>query len=89
MNKEVLKKSAEHSRTESDRALATSEEVNMTRIKKTVGKAVEFVLFDIISPCCCIAVKGRKGLREVISRRKEEHERRQKEAASKNKEENK
>ena len=88
MNKEVLRKSAEHSRTESDRALATSEEVNMTRIKKTVGKAVEFVLFDIISPCCCIAVKGKKGLREVISRRKEE-ERRQKEAASENKEERK
>ena len=52
-----------------------------------VTKTVEVILFDIISPCCCIAVKGTKGLREVISRRKEEHERRrQKEAASENEE---
>ena len=88
MNKEVLKKSAEHSRTESDRALATPEEVNMTLVKKAVTKTVEVILFDVIVPCCCIAVKGRQGLREVISRRKEE-ERRQKEAASENKEEKK
>jgi len=48
-----------------------------------VEKAVEFVLFEVFVPCCCIAVKGKKGLQEVISRRKEERERRQKEAASK------
>ena len=61
----------------------------MTRIKKTVSKAVEILVFDIISPLGCIAVKGGKGLREVISRRREEKERRQKEAASENKEERK
>lgn len=59
----------------------------MTRIEKAVTKTAEFVLFSIISPLGCIAAKGRKGLREVISRRKEE-ERRQK-AASENKEEKK
>lgn len=59
----------------------------MTRFGKTVAKTVEVIIFDIISPIGCIAVKGRKGLREVISRRKEE-ERRQKEA-SENKEERK
>lgn len=60
----------------------------MSLVKKTVGKAVEFVLFNILTPAACIAVKGREGLREVISRRKEEKERRQKEA-SENKEEKK
>lgn len=55
----------------------------MSLVKKTVGKAVEFVLFDVVTPLGCIAVKGREGLREVISRRKELKERRQKEAASK------
>lgn len=54
-----------------------------------VNKTVEFILFDLLTPAACIAVKGREGLREVISRRKEEEERRQKEAASKNKEEKK
>lgn len=57
----------------------------MTRIEKAVNGLVEVIVFDILSPLGCIAVKGRKGLREVISRRKEEKERRQKEAASKNK----
>lgn len=57
----------------------------MSLVEKTVGKAVEILVFDIICPIGCIAVKGREGLREVISRRKEEKERRQKEAASKNK----
>lgn len=55
----------------------------MTFIEKAITKTVEFVLFDMIVPAACIAVKGREGLREVISRRKEEQERRQKEAASK------
>ena len=55
----------------------------MTLVKKAVTKTAEFVLFDVMVPTACIAVKGRKGLREVISRRKEEKERRQKEAASK------
>lgn len=58
----------------------------MTFIEKAVTKAVEFVVFDVISPVGCIAVKGREGLREVISRRKEwaaNKERGQKEAASK------
>ena len=55
----------------------------MTRIEKAVSKTAEFLLFDMIVPAACIAVKGRRGLREVISRRKEERERRQKEAASK------
>lgn len=55
----------------------------MTLVGKAVSKTAEFVLFDIIVPAACIAVKGRRGLREVISRRKEEQERRQKEAASK------
>ena len=54
----------------------------MTFIKKAVSKTVETLLFDVIVPAACIAVKGKKGLREVISRRKEEKER-QKEAASK------
>lgn len=57
--------------------------------EKAVAKTVEFALFDVVSPCCCIAVKGVKGLREVISRRKEVDERRQKEAASKLEEEKK
>ena len=57
----------------------------MTLVKKAVAKTVEFVLFDVVVPCCCIAVKGKEGLREITSRRKEEKERRQKEAASKNK----
>ena len=82
MNKEVLKKSAEHSRTESDRALAIKE-VTMTFIEKAVTKTAEKILFGIIVPAACVAVKGRRGLREVTSRRKEEQERRQKEAASK------
>lgn len=51
-----------------------------------VERAVEVIIFDVLSPAACIAVKGRRGLREVISRRKEEKERRQKEAASKNEE---
>ena len=55
----------------------------MTLVKKAVTKTVEFVLFDVLTPAACIAVKGREGLREVISRRKEEQARRQKEAASK------
>ena len=55
----------------------------MTFIEKAVTKTAEVVIFDMIVPAACIAVKGRKGLREVISRRKEEQERRQKEAASK------
>ena len=55
----------------------------MTFIKKAVSKTAEVILFDVIVPAACIAVKGKKGLREVISRRKEEKERRQKEAASK------
>lgn len=54
-----------------------------------VTKAIEVIVFDILTPAACIAVKGKKGLREVISRRKEEGERRQKEAASENKEERK
>ena len=54
----------------------------MTFIEKAVTKTVEVILLDVISPAACIAVKGKKGLREVISRRKEEQER-QKEAASK------
>lgn len=58
----------------------------MTLVEKAVSRAAEFVLFDIVVPFGCIAVKGREGLREVISRRREEKERRQKEA-SKNKEE--
>ena len=58
----------------------------MNKVEKAVSKTIEFVLFDILSPIGCIAVKGREGLREITSRRKEEHERRQKEA-SKNKEE--
>lgn len=61
----------------------------MTLVKRTVTKTAEFVLFDVVVPAACIAVKGREGLREVISRRKEAEERRQKEAASKNKEEKK
>ena len=55
----------------------------MTFIKKAVAKTVETIMFDIIVSAACVAVKGREGLREVISRRKEEKERRQKEAASK------
>ena len=55
----------------------------MTFIEKAVTKTAETLLFDVIVPAACIAVKGRAGLREVISRRKEEQERRQKEAASK------
>ena len=55
----------------------------MTFIKRAVSKTAEVILFDIVVPAACIAVKGRKGLQEVISRRKEEEERRQKEAASK------
>jgi len=55
----------------------------MTFIEKAVSKTAEVILFDVFVPCCCIAVKGKKGLQEVISRRKEERERRQKEAASK------
>ena len=55
----------------------------MTFIEKAVTKTAEKILFDIIVPAACIAVKGREGLREVISRRKEAKEKRQKEAASK------
>ena len=55
----------------------------MTFIEKAVSATVEVVVFDICVPAACIAVKGRRGLREVTSRRKEEQERRQKEAASK------
>ena len=55
----------------------------MTFIKKAVAKTAEVVVFDIVVPAACVAVKGRRGLREVTSRRKEEQERRQKEAASK------
>ena len=55
----------------------------MTFLRKAVAKTVETVLFDIVVPVACVATKGRQGLREVISRRKEEKERRQKEAASK------
>lgn len=68
------------------RDLVTPQGGIMNKVEKTVAKTVEFVLFDVMVPCCCIAVKGVKGLREITSRRKEEHERRQKEA-SKNKEE--
>lgn len=56
----------------------------MTFIEKAVLLTAETIVFDVLVPAACIAAKGRKGLREVISRRKEE-ERRQKEAASKNK----
>ena len=55
----------------------------MTFIGKAASKAAEVIVFDVLVPVGCIAVKGRQGLREVISRRKEERERRQKEAASK------
>lgn len=55
----------------------------MTRIEKALSTVIEVIVFDIVAPLGCIAVKGPKGLREVISRRKEERERRQKEAASK------
>lgn len=61
----------------------------MNKVEKAVSKTAEFVLFDVIVPATCIAAKGRKGLREVISRRKEMKERRQKEAASKLEEEKK
>jgi hypothetical protein len=61
----------------------------MTFIEKAVTKTAEFVLFDIVVPFGCIAVKGAKGLREITSRRKEDAERRQKEAASKLEEEKK
>ena len=55
----------------------------MTFIEKAVTKTAETIISNIIVPAACIAAKGREGLREVISRRKEEKERRQKEAASK------